>query len=279
MKKLAQKSPVMAEIKLLSQGLSEGDSLAGQVCPQCGGGQNQDKSFSLSRTNTGVLYICHRASCGIKGFINMSLSPLLLEHDKPPEIKPKANKSNYMSFAPLNAMQRGQLIAKYHLSDRQINFGGLRWSTTEDRLILPIRGVNGRTVGFVARSENPEVKPKALTYLHTTETACGAFYITQPLSRRIWLVEDQLSALRLTEYTNSLALLGTNLSKSLLAELKACKIESVTVCLDADAKEKAFSISKNISGLFGHIAVRFPPKDIKNMTFFELRDFMKENNG
>lgn len=209
----------------------------------------------------------------------MTASPLLLEHDKSVEVKPKANKTNYMSFAPLNAMQRGQLIAKYHLSDRQINFGGLRWSITEDRLVLPIRGVNGKTVGFVARSENPEVKPKALTYLHTTETACGAFYMMHPLSKKIWLVEDQLSALRLTEYTNSLALLGTNLSKSLLAELKACKIESVTVCLDADAKEKAYAISKNISGLFGHIAVRFPPKDIKNMTFFELRNFMKENDG
>lgn len=250
--------------------LNIGDSSAGNVCPRCGGGDSKERSLSVSRKTFGVAFLCHRDSCGFRGVLNDVSNSYYSSSGK----KPSEDKSKYLSFSPLLENEKNLLSTKYHLTSGEICISGIRWSNTIQRIIIPIRTRNGLSAGFVARSENPKVRPKALNYIVNPELPFGAYYIKDRECKCLWLVEDQLSAIRLSKYENALALMGTHLTDSLLADIKKGGFTHLVICLDADAMATAIKLASRIDSLFKEVRVRSPKKDLKNMTPQELRKFL-----
>lgn len=188
--------------------------------------------------------------------------------------KPRDDRSKYLSFCPLRKEERELLNVKYHLTDPQITKAGIRWSNTIQRIITPIKTRLGMSAGFVARSENPRVRPKALSYIVNPELPFGAYYLKDESCKCLWLVEDQFSAIRLSEYENALALMGTHLTDSLLADIKKGGFTHLVICLDADAMSTAIKLASRIDSLFKEVRIKSPQKDLKNMTHAELRKFV-----
>lgn len=272
------------EVQSLARELQVDEQLSGALCPFCKGGVNSDKSLSIRRGPYHARYCCHRSSCGQHGVVDMTA---IQEAPVSVAFKPKLSKIReelaLLEYTEIPASVYLTLNEKYSLDEELLRFGGFKWTPTKKRVVMPIRTPMGIPIGITLRTLDKEVKPKTLTYIHTTDVPIASFYLHGAAGNKpMWIVEDQISALRLSEYVDAVALLGTNLTDSLIMYIKRLAIKHIVICLDADAKQKALEHCKNFSALIEKISVRFPPKDIKDMSRKELEDFLsvsKENTN
>lgn len=107
-------------------------------------------------------------------------------------------------------------------------------------------------------------QPKTLT--HTEQGAIAWF--TNVRSSGIIIVEDQLSAIRASDYLTSVALLGTHLNDERVQELRAAKTRPIYLALDNDAIGTAVKHVVKYKSLLPMRLVRLS-KDIKDMTHEE----------
>jgi len=182
-------------------------------------------------------------------------------------------------FEALPQFAREFLKESYGLSDEEIARGRLMWITNKKRLWCPIYTMDKRYVGGVSRlidKSRAKTEPKALTCVVNPTYGTTAFYIQEVKNDKdeIWLVEDQYSAMRLSSTVNAAALLGTNISESLIENLLMSGVRNVTLCLDKDASFKAMKYHNKYGQLFTTFKVAFPPRDIKNMSENELDRFI-----
>lgn len=257
-----------------------GVQFAGKMCPFCSGGESRERSFSVQRSPMAINYKCHRASCGEMGAIpNLatvgeianarskmeSVAKLQREHDD--------RVSGYV-MVPLPEDIRKFLEQKYHLDGGHIYYGSLMWIANHDRLWLPILEIGtGQLIGGVARTLQKDVKPKIITVLNDITQPAASFYAYEP-TKELWIVEDQISALRAGDYVASCALLGCHIQESLIAKLKKHKYTKIVLCLDADAFDKAVALQVKYGALFDEFEVRRPVKDLKDMSTAELANFI-----
>lgn len=214
------------------------------VCHVCGGGRTGERSCDLFEVDGGVvMYKCYRASCPRPSGI---YSGTVVEVAKRKQMQ-------LPSIHTLPHAKRRWLANKYHLSDKDL--ARLRpMYTATDRYWYPIFDEDGEQVGGVARSYTS--KPKSLTY---AEDHCGSWY-GKP-SSCVWLVEDQVSACKLAEYTQCVALLGAAVPVSLYAKLPKC----VKIALDADALDRAVVMSQRLQSRGHEVQVVHLSRDIKDM--------------
>lgn len=171
-----------------------------------------------------------------------------------------------------------QLTEKYGFYTTEYGMYGIRWIPNEKRLWVPIMRLSGAQIGGVKRSLDPKVKPKSITHLWGAEHPLAAFYRCRSISKikkALWIVEDQFSAIKAARNADAVALLGTNLSDTVIYEIIKADYADITVALDKDAKLKALQMVKELTGVFN--SVRFEPldKDIKDMSAFEIYEIMR----
>jgi hypothetical protein len=100
--------------------------------------------------------------------------------------------------------------------------------------------------------------------------------------RGVYVVEDQISAMRLIEYfeqqwpghdASAVALLGTGLNASKVAEIqRVARDRPVHIALDADATGHAFAMARKWGQAFARCRVVVLSKDIKDSTDKELTE-------
>lgn len=93
-------------------------------------------------------------------------------------------------------------------------------------------------------------------------------WFTNVRSSGIIIVEDQLSAIRASDYLTSVALLGTHLNDERVQELRAAKTRPIYLALDNDAIGTAVKHVVKYKSLLPMQLVRLS-KDIKDMTHEE----------
>lgn len=88
------------------------------------------------------------------------------------------------------------------------------------------------------------------------------------------LVEDQMSAIKLSPHCHAAALLGTHISDDKVKEIVAGGYKKVVISLDNDATYTAIkaqlALRRTIDGLFVHGL----EKDIKNMNREEFAEYV-----
>lgn len=265
-------------IKSLAFEAAVGEQISGAKCPFCGGGHGHEKSLSVTRTQTAVFYRCHRNSCGKHGTIALSsLDPIpnrteaTAKQKKRETVKEELAKWDFCYNMPKEVVD--MLLDNYGITQIATAWAGIRWVTNKNRISIPIRRPDGRRIGFNARSLDGK-QPKSLIYIEYPDYPLASYYL-RPNCREIWIVEDQLSAIRASDYACAVAVLGTNITEGLMNDLRKQAFARVVICLDKDAKDKAIEYSQKYSGIVGHLSVRIPPKDLKDMTTNELIDFME----
>jgi DNA primase len=98
----------------------------------------------------------------------------------------------------------------------------------------------------------------------------GMHWINVDRSHVVYLVESFLDAVRISEFGNAVALLGTNLNEAKVAELQK-EFDTVHLCLDPDATMKAFKLYEKYSVFFRNFNVVTLSNDPKYLSSDELR--------
>lgn len=137
---------------------------------------------------------------------------------------------------------------------------------------MPVMDSKGAVYGYVARKLDNQVGSKTLSMLDNNR---GAWYSCYN-SRLLMIVEDQLSAIRNSQYMNTVALLGTSMSPGIMTEIKSGGYTDIYLALDPDAFPKSIKMAREIRPSFSVQVVRLP-KDIKNMTEDEHLEWLDKN--
>lgn len=250
------------EIRLIAMGLADGETVRA-VCPKCGGGSDNERTFSVTRTGPGKLgFFCHRATCGYRGMVGASVvgNTKALPVDKP---------------------SRWYTDRSRHPTQREITWFGDRFGMKLDervdertgRIMYRLMSHDGRTWGFVGRAYDGS-KPKALTYWRDNTTPdqlawCRPSYYRD--AKAVVLTEDIVSAKKISYLgLDAASLLGTHLSDAKMSELLALNVP-VFLALDPDRAGQIATarIMRELSPLLD-VSVVTLEADPKDMTFDKL---------
>lgn len=264
------------EVEFTYASLADGESSKAEICPSCEGGSTKEKSFGVSRSGGVLLYNCHRSSCGFRGAIGVPPG------SRESTASTKGVRRNpYIKVSQLDEDTLNFLAEKFGLSRTSIEFAGLGWTgelpnNYGRRVCYPIYGPDSRERGASYRSYEAGVTPKSIIHLHSDDAIGQSWYKFKRRSKKVIIVEDQVSAIKMADYMHSVALLGTNLNESKLNEIKAGEYDHVYLCLDNDATSTAIMASIKYRASLPQLQVVGLTKDIKNMDDDELEEFRKK---
>jgi len=209
-----------------------------------------NKSFSLSRSSTGVLYHCFRASCGSSsGF----LPDVTLEHIPKKEFQPREYSYD---LVPLDE-NTSKLFTDKGFTNEELKDAGVRYNPERRTYAFDIRDTNGYTVGVVDRDFGRRV-PKAITYWFNDVTKLHFRGSTGGGSR----------------YIQTVALLSSHINLEQVKHLRTLT-DTVYLALDEDATDKAIKLQKRWGFYFRNFTVIPLSNDIKDMDEQELKEFSR----
>lgn len=135
---------------------------------------------------------------------------------------------------------------------------------------MSIRSPQDTHRGWVLRSAcDRRVRTKAYTYFEEPDTPKASWY-RKRIDGPTVLVEDIPSAVRMAEYYNCAALLGTGVTPSTAEEIAERRTGRVIVALDADATIQSIRLANKWRLLWEDVFVLVLTKDIKDQTEEEL---------
>lgn len=257
--------------------LAAGVSVSGELCHSCGGGSSKEKTLSVTRTAAGALFKCHRASCGVSGVVSFfGAAP---RQPAEQQSTKRTGRQRYNSLAKEILLDdvKEYLLRRYGITDNLCAKGLLRWTEQHSpqghgRLVMPILDHQGYPYGYVARKLNNQVGAKSFMFVENNE---GCWYLNRS-SQNLLIVEDQLSALKASQYVNSLALLGTNITEQTLTAIKAGRYTTIYLALDRDAFPKSVRLAVELRPQVAMSLIRLQ-KDVKDMSTDEILDmFLRE---
>lgn len=258
------------DIKLAASSLAY-DETSNDECPVCKG-----KKFYVTRIQQGILYCCHRASCGIKGFVSSMGSEAIKS------MKPTTKQANPYTrdTTRLPDDVLSMLCEKFNMIPAHFASEHWRWNEETQRVIQPIYDERGYEIGVGARAY-PELGeydgPKEITYWNNIDCPKYHYPRRNTGTGTLVLVEDRTSANRLS-YTGGVdcvALLGTHMSADVVAAIASLDYPRVVIALDDDARDKAISMVRTHGWLFQRLdAIFINGPDLKDMTPEQLEDFV-----
>lgn len=255
------------ELLDLASGMYEGEQLTGLLCPFC---KSTDKAFSMKRDGDSLLFICYRASCGAKG--------RLRTRSKAAKAAIKKQRT-YVVGDTIPQEHIDYLKSKYLLSDQAISRAELGWTThysqpeMPGRLYIPCLDYTGKQRGYIARDLYKQQQPKSLTFRYREDSPTGGWY-WRGAHLPVVIVEDAISAMRVSDDVNSYYLNGTNITDNDLNDLIRVPSSKKYLCLDKDATKKAISMALKLKS---KIKLHVVPltKDIKDLSEEEYEEFIK----
>jgi len=251
------------EIQLLGIDLDLYETLTTKDCPSCHGGQNNDKAFTVTRLDEGLVYNCFRGTCGLSGFVpTRTRTPILTGEvvPKEPTFTPRIYSDPTVG---LTAEQYVFLQNKYGLSMSELVTMRLKYNPNRRSFVFPIFNSEGGCVGVVDRSYSGR-KPKSITYLEKDIPLMSFPYQFKLRDKGpIYLVEDQVSAVKVSRYGRAVSLLGCALSTRgvhLLMKLT----NKIVFALDGDVTPHAIRLRKKYGACFKEISVLHLANDPKD---------------
>lgn len=280
-----------AVIVRMAQQLGVGQ-FASQLCPQCDGGPSKERSLSMDVGTNGVIkFYCHRGTCEFQG--NAYSTPGLSVHERPQFDTVSHLNPLDADLYPLSENELVYFEERYHIGRVRANKSIRR---TNHRYALAVFGPTGICRGWITRrpySDSPadteasradsHFGVKVLTYMEKDEPVLSWYRndFDDPPYLGVYLVEDQLSAMRLLAYFESeygeqytasvAALMGTGINASKVAEIQRVAGDSrVHIALDKDATGAAFAMARKWGQAFNECRVVVLDKDIKDCTDDEV---------
>lgn len=274
------------EIEIDALHLSIGESETDLVCPFCGGGRSGERTFGITRIDTGLLYNCYRASCADGRGFTATRGDLLT--GSKPVAKSKWKGPYRGEFRPLKRSDREYFANRFDLERPYIGFIGVNES---DHYVLEVKTMDGYVRGYVVRrgcwSGYPACErraessgPKSRAYSNTDGGLLLSWHNPDVSNARwtgnIIVVEDQISAAKVAQagYTG-VALTGSYLGEDKVKEIARYKPAKLVIALDADATGEAFKAARKWGLAFPAVQVLQLEKDIKDMKRSEVEKLLQ----
>lgn len=263
------------EVKLMALPLAEDESTLTN-CPFCRA--EHERSFSVTRKNTGIVYHCFRASCGASGFI--SAMPSAVVRQTPAKKYKPYNGPMYDSIEfPFHFLVDRFNIHVYYLNDVQIaDFDAHHY-------LLPVYSIHNdnRSAGWQLRKFDGS-KPKAILYPEADgpyiQKVRPRHYADYRANPYIAIVEDYFSMLKVQAAFDALkingvaiSILGTHISDELAVWISR-KARQVMLMLDADATNKSFAFKKEYNIIWPKCRVIRMDKDPKDTDISILQELI-----
>jgi len=149
---------------------------------------------------------------------------------------------------------------------------GIMWSPSRQMACWQVKGATlGKNIAWQGRNFSPEAKTKYFISgnIHEDYTILPHSYTDETLV----LVEDYLSAIRVSEHYPCMPLFGCVCSLNVLQQLLT-RFSSIIVWLDSDKLDNARKIALNASMVNLPAQVLYTPKDPKEYTDNEIKEFL-----
>lgn len=167
-----------------------------------------------------------------------------------------------------------QWLLKYGITQHTANTFGIYWSPYRQLLCWQIKSPRDAILGWSTRNFSPEAKKKANHY--------GAIHddvniIETKLSSKIVLVEDYLSAIKVSQHLPVMCLYGCTINLESLQTLSK-QFKGVILWLDSDKLTTARKIAAkaNLTGLTGQVL--YTEHDPKEYTHEQIQNFLQALN-
>lgn len=258
---MSEKDYVLSE----AGGLGAGQSVRVE-CPWCHGGTSHEASLSVTRTGDGVLYNCHRGSCGQRGFIGTAAWTLCAAQPAESNLKPYTGTLEDLTLEDLEFFQR-----RYELSP--VSVLGRIYHNDRDEYVLPVswlgheRGYNVRQPWPGAPRHGRPGVPKSKVWMHADKPVQSAYDGPSQMFGSTVVVEDQLSAIKLTMVPGvayAVALQGTHMNPARVREIAMLQTNEVIIALDSDATSVAFGHARTYGMAFRRTRVAILKEDLKD---------------
>lgn len=240
-----------SSIKRLCSGLRVGETKY-YKCIFCNA--EHENKLSITKFQDCIKYHCFRAKCGAKGIIYCTPGAMSAWDLFTPRIYTKP-------LVPVPPAILKQYLRGTELRD----VGGIRYAPEDNGVLLPIHDSNSFVTGHILRKLSG--MPKYSTYFR--ELNPHSYYLSRMDNNALVIVEDILSAIKVSKFQNSMALLGTNLTSHGLSSIVREDPSSIVVMLDPGAEDAATKIASKLSSMFS-VRVVFNNKDPKYIPYTEL---------
>ena len=252
----------------LSSSQSPVDGWVSYKCPFCTG---RSRPILNIQVGVGTLTAhCWSTSCEAHGhkryYTNINEDDLVFELKKISDVDSIVSSSipfRMPNLIPIPDVYRSYL-SKYHIGKELIYKYRIGYDPLTERMIIPCSD------GYLSRSETEQPKWKNFTCKpFITGVTGNVLYVAD--KSKLFIVEDPLSAIRLGEYTNCVALLGTNLQG---IHLDLCvDYDKVYVWLDPDrAGYVGMYKIKNKLSPYCDVTIFRMPLEAKELTNYQLKE-------
>lgn len=255
---MMSRSTLISEILLEGEVLDIGESVR-LNCPKCA-----ENTFTITRSDQGVLYNCYRNSCDCAGFVG--IDKIARERMGMPKKKQRIVRFYKDAIHPLTNEQREYLINRFSIEHQDITIFGIRYAPDVERFVLPIFNLWGYERGMDLHRWQGTHK-KSIVYAHDPCGAMSSWHGRNwTIKHTVVVVEDIMSAIRCSRLANTtgLALLGTGLGPDKLQEIMDAEPFQVIVALDADATKAAYDMVWDNKLLFRRIRNVTLKRDLKD---------------
>ena len=255
---------IREQVALETTHLNNGESTRIR-CPKC---KSPEISMSVWCDNNIIHYKCFRATCGNTYGV---LGGVRREPSR--KVNQFVPKHLTEPTEPLTTQLKQWLVRKYEISVRKSD--GFLYLPETHRLYMPVYNYLGGTIGGLAKQLTVGVKPKTVLYRHQ-DVPMLHFRRRRPNevadNGPVVVVEDILSATKLRDIVDSVAILGTHITAPMAAILSNLN-RPIILMLDPDAVGKSVGIAKTHRALFNSRVV-VPPKDPKDTPYNILGDLI-----
>lgn len=164
-------------------------------------------------------------------------------------------------------------LDKYHLTKEELRSLRPLYSQSKELLIFPVFA-QGELLMYQGRyfGDNPK-HPKYLTY-----GSKDVLHILNPGSSVCVLTEDVVSATKVSSITTAMPLWGSTIGLGLATRLTS-RFKSVVLWLDMDKAEESLKSRSRLFPLFQGVYSIISPKDPKEYSHEEIRNFIKDFVG
>lgn len=214
------------------------------ICPFCDGGSTHERCFAVTRTSEAeAKYCCHRATCGRHGRLAVWGFKLEQILDNSTEERESFTPRLYTSdTGELGDEWVAELLDLYGLHFVEVNRMGWREEFGSGNLVVPVRSSLGVVRGVEVRRSKVQVPhvtgPKTVTYRFLEEPWLG--WYRSITSGPTILVEDAISALKVSRHFQVVCLHGSHISLPMLLEIiGVIGSGGLVSALDKDATSKS----------------------------------------
>lgn len=280
--------------------LKQGQSARGTVGCRCfkqeiQGEESENRcAVSVTRTAKGLEYCCFKSSCnlgsGICGSGNAwsGFEPPAIDDGKHSGYRKKVSSEFALPYGVVEGATGSRFdwlqqfsigrveIARYSIREHPADPGGL---------YFPINDLAGDFTGYVRRqiaASGTGSGGDGGTPKWVSRVPPGTLALSKPWRKDkiVFVVEDVPSSIRLGKMVNSVALLGSELTKhhipNLIKLLNAKKPPMVVIALDPDAYDKAKKMQKVLTGVWPGVKVLKTDADPKWWSDEQLEEVLNK---